>query len=682
MTSVVGAVDGLQVEIERVAGAGWTAEGVALHLDLPQGAIRAQATIQRLKLAAQAKELRDVRIDCPVVEISDERIACPSARIAGDLPSLGAQNLTGRVVYGRRTGALDLELTGLRVGNGNARIEAAMSQSGWSGQVRLDRVPVERIAALASDLKLPVTGWSASGIATVSLSASGSKDSVREARIDARFTDLTTNNESGSLATEKFSFDLRAHLNRMASGWRFDAAVKSSNGQAYAQPIFLDLGAHALALNARGIWFDDRTLQVDAFQMDHRGVAQGRGSATIQFSHEQPLRALNLDLRKLQFPGAYESYLQPVLLNTSFKSMQSAGDISGHIIVTGGAPQSIDLRFNAVSMNDGAGTLALDELRGDWHWRNTEPAAADDDHTIAAPVPNSSLAWRSGSLLNLKLGATTLQFNTQGRQFRLLQRARIPIFDGALELESFRVRNAGEPSVAFLVDAAIQSISVRELCKAFGWPEFGGSISGAISKLRMREGVVTLGTTLAARVFDGDVTIKDLRLERPFSQWPRFQASIALRNLDLELVTRAFSFGRITGRLSGEIDALNLFNWTPVAFDARLYTPPDDRSPHRISQRAVENIGSIGGGAAGALSSGFMRFFDDFNYDKLGLSCRLERDVCVMDGIAPAPNGGYYLVKGKGLPRIDVIGGARRVDWPRLVQQLIAVTESGGPVVR
>jgi hypothetical protein len=28
-----------------------------------------------------------------------------------------------------------------------------------------------------------------------------------------------------------------------------------------------------------------------------------------------------------------------------------------------------------------------------------------------------------------------------------------------------------------------------------------------------------------------------------------------------------------------------------------------------------------------------------------------------------------------------VIGNSRRVDWPRLVEQLIAVTESGGPVV-
>ena len=53
-----------------------------------------------------------------------------------------------------------------------------------------------------------------------------------------------------------------------------------------------------------------------------------------------------------------------------------------------------------------------------------------------------------------------------------------------------------------------------------------------------------------------------------------------------------------------------------------------------------------------------------------------------MDGIAPAPNGNYYLVKGKGLPRIDRIGSNRPSEWPRLAQQLIAVTESEGPVVQ
>ena len=83
-----------------------------------------------------------------------------------------------------------------------------------------------------------------------------------------------------------------------------------------------------------------------------------------------------------------------------------------------------------------------------------------------------------------------------------------------------------------------------------------------------------------------------------------------------------------------------------------------------------------------ALSSGFLRFFDDFNYERLGISCRLENDVCAMDGIAPAPNGGYYLVKGKGLPRIDVIGSSHRVDWPRLLERLVAATKGQGPVVQ
>ena len=220
---------------------------------------------------------------------------------------------------------------------------------------------------------------------------------------------------------------------------------------------------------------------------------------------------------------------------------------------------------------------------------------------------------------------------------------RIPLLDGALQLDSLRVRNAGMPNVAFMIDATIEPISVQRLCKAFGWPEFGGRLGGTISKLRMREGVITLGTTLEAQVFDGVVRVSDLRLEEPFGPWPRFYSNIHLHNLDLELVTGAFSFGKITGRMAGAIEGLELFNWSPIAFDARLFTPADDRSRRRISQRAVENIGSIGGGGAGvtaALSSGVLRFFDDFNYSRLGISCKLRNEVCEMNGVAPAPNGG------------------------------------------
>jgi hypothetical protein len=414
------------------------------------------------------------------------------------------------------------------------------------------------------------------------------------------------------------------------------------------------------------------------FDVDHASVLQAHGTALLDPKQQQPIRELSLTLQALQFPGAYDAYLQPLLLETSFKSLQTGGRIAGSLAMTEGVPSGIELDFDDVHLDAGETSVAVNGLKGRWLW-----TAEDSDER--EPQLISNLAWSGGSLFKIPFGASSLRFATEARSFRLLEPTRIPLLDGALQLDSLRARNVGQPTIAFMIDASLEPLSVQQLARAFDWPEFGGQLSGSISKLRMRDGVLTLGTTLEAQVFDGALRVSDLRLEQPFGKWPRFYSNVELSHLDLDLVTSAFSFGRITGRLSGSILGLELFAWSPVAFDANLRTPPNDPSRHRISQRAVENIGSIGGGGAGvtaALSSGFLRFFEDFNYARLGISCRLRNEVCQMSGVGPAPNGGYYLVQGRGLPRIDVIGNSRRVDWPRLVRQLIAVTESEGPVVQ
>jgi hypothetical protein len=136
--------------------------------------------------------------------------------------------------------------------------------------------------------------------------------------------------------------------------------------------------------------------------------------------------------------------------------------------------------------------------------------------------------------------------------------------------------------------------------------------------------------------------------------------------------------------MDADLKGLELFNWSPVAFDARLYSTPKDRSPHLISQKAVTRISSIGGGSGGvtkALQSGVLRFFDQFRYDRVGIACQLRNEVCLMAGVEPVGEG-YYLVKGKGLPRIDIIGNAGRVDWPQLVTQIVAGMASDNVIVR
>jgi hypothetical protein len=41
------------------------------------------------------------------------------------------------------------------------------------------------------------------------------------------------------------------------------------------------------------------------------------------------------------------------------------------------------------------------------------------------------------------------------------------------------------------------------------------------------------------------------------------------------------------------------------------------------------------------------------------------------------PNGGYYIVKGSGLPRIDVIARNRLVAWKSLLERLKSIRVEG-----
>lgn len=678
----VAALDDVDFQVERIEGDGWRAFDVDASIALTADATIAKLHVARLELTASHQALRDVQLECRKLDISPDAFACERALVRVAKPG-SAQTIEASVRYGRRTGSLDVDIAKLPLKVGAASATIALREDAWTVSFALADASLPELFALAGTLAAPIPPLTiAAGRASVTGRVSGQGGEIQEALLEGRIAGLTVNNESGSIASDALAFDVHTSLRRERAGSRFAVELRSRSGQAYAQPIFLDLGVRGAALTATGT-VQARRITIDRFSLDHVGVAKIAGAAAVDLDEQSPLRRLDARIESISFPGAYESYLQPLLLDTNFKALQTAGSLSGRITVDAGAPRSIELAFHDIAFEDAAARFGLSGLTGQWRWRDAPDR--DESQDAMHPAPASTLRWRGGVLLGLSLGPTELNFHSEGRQFRLLEGTRVPLLDGAVELETLRARNIGTPKVAFLVDATIQPISVDQLCRAFGWPAFGGRVAGVISKLRMREGVVTMGATLQAQVFDGAVRVSDLRLEEPFGQWPRLYSSIAFERLDLELVTRAFSFGRITGRLSGEVRDLELFNWSPVAFDARFFTPPGDRSRRRISQRAVENIGSIGGGGAGvsaALSSGFLRFFDDFNYDRLGLSCRLENDVCHMSGVAPAPNGGYYLVKGKGLPRIDVIGNSKRVDWPRLVQQLIAITESEGPVVR
>ncbi|MEO0975476.1 MAG: hypothetical protein AAFX85_20490, partial [Pseudomonadota bacterium] len=75
---------------------------------------------------------------------------------------------------------------------------------------------------------------------------------------------------------------------------------------------------------------------------------------------------------------------------------------------------------------------------------------------------------------------------------------------------------------------------------------------------------------------------------------------------------------------------------------------------------------------------------EDFGYDELRLACRLEEGVCRMSGLEQVIEDdgekGYLVLRGRGVPRLKVVGHTDRVDWPRFLAQLRSITEPSGDI--
>ena len=262
------------------------------------------------------------------------------------------------------------------------------------------------------------------------------------------------------------------------------------------------------------------------------------------------------------------------------------------------------------------------------------------------------------------------------RELPLTRPTKLPVFDGGLAIENFAMANLDGDNMEVSFKGNVEPISMPLLAKAFGWPEFSGTLAASIPGVTLKDNVLTFDGNVESKVFGGTIVGSNIRMQDPLGNLPQFFADVRARDLDLGLVTHTFEVGSITGKLEVDVLGLELFAWTPTAFDARLATPKGDKSRRRISAKAVSSLSNVGGGGGGvvqALQSGVLRFFDEYSYEKLGITCRLRGDVCEMSGIEPA-GVGYYIVKGAGIPRIDIIGSQGRVNWNQLISS-ISTTE-------
>jgi hypothetical protein len=677
------AIDALVLDIGDVQGEDWKASEVTIAFELgDDGKTLARLLAKRVTALAELGEITNVEVECRDPVVRGPQYACKDAKVRGLFGRLGRQQLIASATYDSTRGTFIFATRGLRIAGGSARLSAQWLEAGWQIEFQTQSARLAELRKIALPwIELP-KDLTLDGQTTLTLRLKGA-EVLRAVEIGGKFSDVTANNTAGTIATDKLTFALDATLTPAGNDWGIRARIQSGSGQAYSDPIFLDFGQNAIDASLDGQWYTQSGLiHLAPFEVQQQGVVSATITGDIDVKGEKMLRDLRVELRSLQFPGAFASLIQPFLVATNFKDFTTSGRLSGTVELDAGAPAKLDLQLADVTFDDKGGRLKMHGLNGRLAWLSAARRASAGGE---AAVADSHLEWKSSAVYGLTGGPAQIDFVTSAADFRALKPTVLPVLDGGLSISSLSVRDFGASDMSLRFAAEIQPISVGLLSRAFGWPEFSGKLGGRIPEVRIEEDMLSLGGDLEMSAFGGRILVNGLKLKNPLGIYPRLSANVTARDLDLQAVTGTFEFGEITGRLNADIRELELFRWAPVKFDARLYTPAGDKSRHLISQRAVKNlsnIGGSGGGVAAALQSGLLRFFENFRYSRLGLSCRLENETCHMDGIEPQKGDAYYIVKGSGIPRIDIIGNAHRVDWNRLVNQLKAIQESGGPVIR
>ncbi len=643
LVSVAASGAELSLGIADIASPAFTAHGIRLSLPTD-----GSADLQIASLKAQQREFRNVRVRCAGFTLSSAQLACRKGR----LDALPGANLEFSYDFSTR----NLHLTMVAAGGESWQVDGVLGEV-WRVSAQLHNAQGKRIAPLLpANLPLPTQG-----ALNGSLSVSGNASGVDALNADLQLAELGFSDASGLHAAEKLRGNIRFSAKRDGVLWNWQANVAWQSGELFWQPLYLK-GGHKLEAGGR---FDGKRLEVDRAIADLPEVGRLQFSAAWQQGEllEWSLRGDNLALDKL-----FSDYAQPFLGKGALAESALQGHADVEAQYRNGGLQMLKLGLRDGGFSDATGRFALLGVNSAIDWQTDKTSTAQ-------------IAFSGGALLGAKIGKGQWAVKMHGLEFDVPQ-ATLPILDGKLDLRDFHLHHEAE-AWHWNFSASLAPVSMEKLTAAAGWPKMLGSLAGRIPKVSYDGKEINVAGALLFNVFDGTVVATQLKLNDAFGRVPRLSGNLAMRNLDLDLLTRTFSFGSMQGRLDGEVNNLQLQDWQPQSFEARVYSS-DGNYPKKISQRAVQNISSLGGsGAAAAIQRSYLGFFENFGYERIGWRCVLRNGMCSMGGIESANQGTYSLIKGGGIPAISVMGYNRAVSWGELTTRLKRVTQgNAAPIVK
>jgi hypothetical protein len=493
---------------------------------------------------------------------------------------------------------------------------------------------------------------------------------------EINLTDANFSDESGLHAGDKLtgkikvSAELRKDSAKKAGvkngaaqleTWHWKGLFSWTEGELFWQPFYF--GKAGNEFNISGTYAEPM-LNIQQANLKINEVGNMTATAELNTKTKE-VKDVKVSAKDVDFAGLYALLLKPLVEKSAFGNLKVSGRADWQFEVKGLQPINFELNLKDANIEDLNGKFGLSDINAHIPW----------DYDVAKTI---TLAYSGGHVLKIPLGKTNLQAELN-RYSLTAPSLVLPVLDGAIKVEDLSAAYLSQQWI-WHVKMQLDPISMNQFSKTIGWPEMQGKIDGKVPLITYAGKQLNMDGKMQFNMFNGNVAMDGLRIDDPLGKAPKLYANLQMRDIDLGDLTRTFNFGAIEGKLEGDVKDLQLENWKPVRMDAIIQTA-DGKHLKKVSQRAVENITALGGeGTAAALQRTFLRFFKEFNYQKIGLSCQLRQDICKMGGVESTPTG-YIIVKGKGAPTVNVNGYTEYVSLSDLIARMKRITDSNSKMI-
>ncbi len=613
----------LELSLGNIGHPAFVAEEVRVAMDVLR---KGEAEIRIARLKAGDLEYRALRLHCKEFRYDGARLACPVGRLhheGGDEPD---RPVVPFALEWHAGGRLDFSLTDVDAG---ALVPLVRRLNAWHPQGRID----------------------------VRLRLDASR-----ARIALAARDLSFANRAGDVAGRGMNFSVAADAVRTASGWRWQASGAWPKGEFRFAPW---RSAGGLRLQAEG--------EFSAARIDIRSArlaVEGVGALTASLGWDRirgEVDAWGLVSERIDLAAAMRAWLQPWLTELGFPEWRTSGQVLFAAEWHSGALQRFYAALEEATLADPTGYLELSGIHAHLPWAPEAPGEAE-------------VRVRAGRLGDLPLGEFALPLRVGGARASI-ENLVAPMLDGQFFIEHLRLEKVGEDWQAEF-SGGIENISMPSLARALRLPRMEGRLNARVPRISYANKLLQMDGALAIEVFDGGITVHQLRMLDPFGRQRRLLVDAVGMGLDLGMLTRTYAFGSIEGRFDIYLRDLELAGWRPVRFAARIESSAGEYL-RILSLGALKDIAELGDAAEGKLVRRLPeRSIGGFGYSTIGLGCVLADGVCHLSGIAgkDEPHR-VQIMAGSGFPSIDIYGYNRRIDWEALVARVrqVVVSRPDGP---